>query len=75
MNRLHIVIGASTALILFYVWVCTQGWIGPALFLFSLTQLAVLAVVYVVLKDPNPSKLTFDEAMYEDLKIPFKVKP
>jgi hypothetical protein len=37
--------------------------------------LAVLAVVYVVLKDPNPSKLTFDEAMYEDLKIPFKVKP
>ncbi|MDR9374588.1 MAG: hypothetical protein RI565_06945 [Schleiferiaceae bacterium] len=42
------------------------GWYATALFLFSVSPLVVLYVVYKVLRDPQEVTQTFDQHFYQD---------
>lgn len=67
-------ISASFAFLIIYAASVLMGLERAALFMFSLSPLVVLYVVYKILKDPKEVTLTFEDHFYQDGRFP-RVKP
>lgn len=72
MNRMSLCLVLSSLFVLVYSIGMHHFPLQITLMFFGLTPLPVLAVVFGILKHNKQPELTFDEAMYEDLRIPYK---
>lgn len=49
-----------------YALAALMGWVAAALFLFSISPLVTVYLVYRVLRDPHEVEQTFDQYFYQD---------
>ena len=72
MNRMNLCIIFSSLFVVVYCISMHHFPLHITVLFFGMTPLPVFAVVYGILKHDKEPDLTFDEAMYEDLRIPYK---
>lgn len=71
---MKIAIYGSFGFLIIYAASVLMGYERAALFLFSISPIVVLYVVYKILKDPKEPSLTFEDHFYQDGTQP-RVKP